>query len=293
MTPEARAVAFLAKGVSRRSRRQWTAWDHDRELVVRHAAQVRARWAEQWPGGKTIAEGWRAFQGVTKATQAQRQAEATLAAGWLYQHLKPYDRTLAALVAAIEEAYALGRSSALKAIESAGIATPLGSQALDALTAASMAGRLHDLTSRLAAAEQRQLRRLARALADDANGTGNVDDLAAAIDGILGDGAWVDVLTSTEAQTALIAAADSVYLWAQVEFKEFITAGDQLVCVECEDSEQLGPIPYGSEFTYGDPPIHPNCRCGVFPLSAADLGVVGAQDVLAGEGLSLSDLVSP
>lgn len=292
MTTEALAVAAVAKVVSRRSRRYWRAWDHDREMVVRHAARIRVQWAAQWPPAAELAAAWRAHHDLGKKAKdtAQRQLDAALAAAWLYQHLKPSDKTLAALVAAIEEAYRLGREAALEAVAAAGLKTPLGTQALDALTAASKAGRLHDLTSRLAAAEARQLRRLAAALAADYAGEGDLEDLIDAIDAILGDGAWVDVLTSTEAQTALVEAADSVYLWAAVEFKEFITAGDQLVCHECEDSESTGAIPYSAEFTYGDPPIHPNCRCAIYPLTAADLGPAGIADALSAGDLSPAEL---
>ncbi len=289
MTPHGTATAAVAKVLSRRSGKFWHAWDHDRQLVVRHAARIRVQWRAQWPGSRELARMWFDYQGLTKTDKVQREAQAALAVGWLYQHLKPSDRTLAALVAAIEEAYSLGRESALKAVEQAGLATPLGEQALNALIQASQAGRMHDLTSRLAAAEARQLKRLARAIADEENG-GSVEELASAIDGILGDGAWVDVLTSTEAQVALINAADSVYLWANVEFKEFITAGDQLVCHECEDSETTGAIPYGSEFPYGDPPIHPSCRCAIYPMTASDLGPGGISDALSSGDLSLADL---
>lgn len=292
MTPEGTAVAEVAKVVSRKSRRYWRAWDHDREMVVRHAARIRVQWAAQWPAPRELALAWQAHHDLGKASKdkAQRQMDAALAAAWLYQHLKSSQKTLEALVLAIEEAYRLGREAALEAVAAAGLTTPLGTQALEALTAASKAGRLHDLTSRLAAAEARQLRRLAAALADDYAGENDLADLIDAIDSILGDGAWVDVLTSTEAQTALIEAADSVYLWAAVEFKEFITAGDQLVCHECEDSESTGVIPMGSEFPYGDPPIHPNCRCAIYPLTASDLGPSGIADALSAGDLSPADL---
>jgi len=43
-------------------------------------------------------------------------------------------------------------------------------------------------------------------------------------------------------------------------------------CDDCQENEAASPIPYGSEWPAGDPPVHPNCRCDISldPGSPAD-----------------------
>ena len=50
--------------------------------------------------------------------------------------------------------------------------------------------------------------------------------------------------------------------------KEWITAGDERVSLECQDNEGQGAIPIDQSFTSGPthPPQHPNCRCALAPV---------------------------
>lgn len=43
-------------------------------------------------------------------------------------------------------------------------------------------------------------------------------------------------------------------------------------CDDCQENEAASPIPYGSDWPSGDPPVHPNCRCDISldPGSPAD-----------------------
>ena len=50
--------------------------------------------------------------------------------------------------------------------------------------------------------------------------------------------------------------------------KEWITAGDQRVSLECQDNEMAGAIPLDQAFPAGPmrPPQHPGCRCAAAPV---------------------------
>lgn len=51
--------------------------------------------------------------------------------------------------------------------------------------------------------------------------------------------------------------------------KEWVTAGDNRVSLECQDNEAAGVIPFNSTFPTGKmrPPEHPDCRCAAAPAT--------------------------
>lgn len=286
-----RAIAAVAKAAANESakkKRQWLAWQHDEELVVRHAAKLRAAWRAQWPAPAVLARAWRAHRSIGKDTSsdanAKKATEVALAVAWLGQHFNGDDTVmLDMLVLAVEEALRLGRESALQAVADAGLDTPIGDQALEALQIAANGGRRAILAGTLNRSQAAQTRKLAAVLAAD-DGSDSMDDFDKKLSKVLGAGTWVDALVANEAWRSINSAANTVYQWAEVPFKEVLTAGDQLVCPACEENESAGPVPAAYEFPQGDPPSHPNCRCAVLAMSAADAGYggAGAQVDLAG-----------
>ena len=46
-------------------------------------------------------------------------------------------------------------------------------------------------------------------------------------------------------------------------FVNVLTAGDELVCIECQDISEQGP--YALDEAEGMIPAHPNCRCSFIP----------------------------
>lgn len=76
------------------------------------------------------------------------------------------------------------------------------------------------------------------------------------------------------ARTELIRANNqghmAAYREAGVTEKEWSSGEDELVCPECQDNVDQGPIPIDEPFLSGDTeaPAHPNCRCVVLPVIA-------------------------
>lgn len=88
-------------------------------------------------------------------------------------------------------------------------------------------------------------------------------DMLDAIQAILGaDTTVAGYLLDTAIGQALTLGALTTYGMAGVTYVDFITAGDERVCYQCETAE------IGNPYLLGDlnaPPLHPRCRCAVSP----------------------------
>jgi SPP1 gp7 family putative phage head morphogenesis protein len=113
------------------------------------------------------------------------------------------------------------------------------------------------------------------AVSDAIAGGWSNDKLAAAIGDSYGfseDRAMT--IARTETQMAANAGALNGYKASGVvEFKQWVTAGDDLVEEECLDNEAAGPngdgvLALDDDYPSGDdaPPAHPNCRCVIVPV---------------------------
>jgi len=273
--PDPRTLAVAAVAKAARPSKRWKAWDHDRELIARHAAQLRVAWRAQWPSAESLTRAWRHDHPHTKATRKDRdQALIAALVVFLWRHLRPADRTLAALTAALMEARQLGQTSALQAIADAGLATPAGTQALTAMETARAATVAANAAGRLQTSTGVRIQQMAAGLSDVAAAATD-DELTAAFEAQLNNGTWIDVVLSAEGWQQVNDAAAVAYDWAAIPFVEWVTATDDGVCIECQQYADWDVIPADPGFPL-DPPLHPRCRCAVLPATPPDWALTGA-----------------
>jgi len=78
-----------------------------------------------------------------------------------------------------------------------------------------------------------------------------------------------ELIAQTETANALSEASLRRGKELGVSGKEWITAGDDRVSLECQDNEGAGIIPFNQAFPTGKmaPPEHPGCRCALAPAT--------------------------
>jgi len=76
-----------------------------------------------------------------------------------------------------------------------------------------------------------------------------------------------ELVVATEGARAQAAGANAAYAALEVAQRMFLTAGDDLVDAPCAENEDVGPIGIDEDFPNGPPPLHPNCRCVVVPVT--------------------------
>ena len=105
--------------------------------------------------------------------------------------------------------------------------------------------------------------------------------IAQAIRSLVDDPKWAYRVALTETTRAVSSATLARYHRNGVDAKEWMTAGDQHVCVPCNVNEDTGAIPLESVFPDGNdaPPSHPLCRCSIAPawLSADEAAAQGVN----------------
>lgn len=76
-----------------------------------------------------------------------------------------------------------------------------------------------------------------------------------------------ELIARTETAGALSQASLDSMADMEIDGKEWVTAGDDLVSDECQANEAEGVIPVGQAFSGGvmAPPQHPDCRCSLAP----------------------------
>ncbi len=76
-----------------------------------------------------------------------------------------------------------------------------------------------------------------------------------------------ELIARTETANALSQASLDSMADMEIDGKEWITAGDDLVSDDCQANEAQGVIPVNQSFSGGvmAPPQHPDCRCALAP----------------------------
>lgn len=90
------------------------------------------------------------------------------------------------------------------------------------------------------------------------------------IDELLDDPARATMIAQTEMSRAVVESNLDMYSEMGVEYLEYLVADP---CDECAENEQASPIPVGSSWPNGNPPVHPNCMCDVAPYIVDTQGV--------------------
>ncbi|MEW2301982.1 phage portal protein [Streptomyces sp. NPDC006655] len=113
-----------------------------------------------------------------------------------------------------------------------------------------------------------RIKALGRLLAEGAERGDSPTTIAAAIEGLLTDASRAEMIATTELARAVSQASLRSYIANDIEFVEWVSAGDGRVCNLCADNADGGPRRPGTFFPTGQtaPPGHPWCRCALVPV---------------------------
>lgn len=106
--------------------------------------------------------------------------------------------------------------------------------------------------------------RIGNAIAEGLSHGDSYEATGKAVRDMIGDVNRSDMIADTEYARAMTTASMDTYKELEVEKKEFMAEAD--ACPECQENEDMGAIPLDEEFTNGDVPVHPRCRCAVAPV---------------------------
>lgn len=110
---------------------------------------------------------------------------------------------------------------------------------------------------------------IAKVLADAVDTQPTVDELDAQLAKVLTDEAMIDQITVTETSRAVADGALGRYDLARLDGVTHLVwqTDPDKPCPICVSNADAGPVPIGTAFPSGDysPPVHPRCRCAIFP----------------------------
>jgi hypothetical protein len=135
-----------------------------------------------------------------------------------------------------------------------------------------LAGMLDDAEVTIRSISESRLDVLAQTLAEGIHNGDPVKVVGKALEGVLDDPQWAEMVANTEMNRAMSTGSLDQYRTAGVEFKSWLTADRP--CPICESNEADEAISLESVFTSGDdaPPAHPNCMCALIPVTPGDPG---------------------
>lgn len=110
------------------------------------------------------------------------------------------------------------------------------------------------------------LDRMGTALAEGAGRGASVDEIAADLEGILGDANRAYTIANTELARAMTAASLQSYGEAGVTAWDWILSPG--ACQACQSMKSNNPHSLGDTA----PPLHPHCRCATAPLESSMTG---------------------
>lgn len=255
----------------------WPGWQVDLAVAAEAASVLSQGLTGALPPADLI-DAWVAFTASRAGddTPAVTQVEA-----WQWLHTYVGDRIVdpirEALTQAYTEGYLVGDRSATSILTGGPVEwggwTPGHPTAARRLLSAD--GRQVGLDLLLSQSEvpiksigANRLDDLAGVLADGLDAKQSPQSIAEAVEGLLDDPQWAEMVTLTELNRAQTAAAHDRYEEAGVQDTEWMTAFDERVCKICNGNEDAGPVPLGERFPSGDfgPPGHPRCRCVPLPV---------------------------
>lgn len=285
--PEAEQLAKAggADPKAPRSARSWPGWDRDLATAAYYSARLRSALAAGVPTGR-IAQAWADARGLTK--DAAPTAGTADAGQWLYDYgvLTTITGILERVLGdAYAEGYVIGARAAGTLVDTGSSAVDWGGWTPGDVDAANLvlghdglgAGLQQLLDSAgvtIKSIGQGRFDELAQALALSLERGDSSDTLARDLADILDNGAWADLVATTEIARAVSAASMQTYAANGVEATEWLISADGRVCPICEGNADDGPVPLGAAYSSGDtaPPGHPRCRCSLAPttMPAAD-----------------------
>lgn len=110
---------------------------------------------------------------------------------------------------------------------------------------------------------------IAKVLADAVDTQPTVDELDAQLTKVLTDEAMIDQIAVTETTRAVADGALGRYDLARLDGVTHLAwqTDPDKPCPICVSNADAGPVPIGTAFPSGDysPPVHPRCRCAIFP----------------------------
>ena len=266
-----------------------TVFDRREKLTAEHTAAILAIWQKIIPHlnlQAMITRWWRTASLLTgDGRKAATREEATQAAlGWLHAAYgsDSYPKLEAALTDALTASMAEGKAGMLAvAAEQHNLTAPVDS------AYKSYHDQLTDLPD-LPLMAQEWIQRMigssasdvGRVMANLAMDNAGPDDMARAAASVLTDASTsaVALFTDWAMGSAMAQASLSLYTDEGVGMVDWLTAGDDRVCAECQDFEDNGPY-LPSQFPAC--PDHPRCRCTPAPADPISaLSVQGLLDLI-------------
>jgi hypothetical protein len=266
------------------SGRTWPGWSRDL-AVAKHWAPKLSQALTGAINTRDLAERWLSVRKAADPSDAQL---------WLDAQAIPVGQAIGSTLRNIHtEGYIVGQRSALAMTANLDVSwdnwTPGDPAAAEALIGDDMGLQrlLNEADVTINSIAQNRLDDLAQALADGLDSGDSVDEIAAALTGVLDDASWAYMVALTETTRAVSYATQQTYLANGIQLNNWITALDQRVCVACDQNEAYGDVPVGQDFPSGQsmPPAHPSC----FP---AGVLVTGPSAVAATARVYEGDLVT-
>lgn len=278
---EARSPRPFAAARSRRAE-ALPAWKVKQALEEHWAPQIaQARLAAIDP--TTIAARY-AFRISAGATDDAANA----AAAWLASQTWDLTEWQKLMQDAMGDAYVGGTSAALDSLDDAGfdVVAPDFAAGIDlgdwepgnASASAQLAGTDNGrgLAELLTQQEARvngiwgeDLNRLGALLAEGAARGDSVETMARSIETMISDPSRARTIANTELARAVSVAQDDSYREHDAAGRQWIS--ESSACELCGENADAGPIAFDDAFPNGEVPVHPNCRCDVLPVDAAEM----------------------
>lgn len=254
--------------------RTWPGWAMDLKAAEEHARRLRSAMTGA-VRTRALAEAW------TTARKAADPAQVHDAQAWLASHsLQLAPAVRAVLREVYTDGYVIGTRAAAALTYGTGIDwggwTPGDAEAAAAVLGADGAGAglatmLDQADVTVSSLAEGRMSALAGVLADGLAAGDDTASIAGALEDLLDDPGWAQMVALTETTRAVSTASLDSYRRNGVEAVEWLTAEDQRVCNVCAGNEEDGPVLVGMGFGSGDPgpPAHPSCRCALAPVIAA------------------------
>jgi SPP1 gp7 family putative phage head morphogenesis protein len=260
-------VVFKAGGAGPKlpSGRTWPGWSRDL-AVAKHWAPKLSQALTGAINTRDLAERWLSVRKAADPSDAQL---------WLGAQAIPVGQAIGSTLRNIHtEGYIVGQRSAVAMTANLDVSwdnwTPGDPAAAEALIGDDMGLQrlLNEAGVTINSIAQNRLDDLAQALADGLDSGDSVDEIAAALTGVLDDASWAYMVALTETTRAVSYATQQTYLANGIQLNNWITALDQRVCLACDQNEAYGDVPVGQDFPSGQsmPPAHPACRCALSPV---------------------------
>ncbi|MGR3875802.1 phage portal protein (plasmid) [Streptomyces graminifolii] len=260
---------------------RWPGWKMDLKAIAHWVPRIidALRGAVN---ARSLVDAWLALNPTSdKSRRADRLADLNgQAQKWLEKNAPDLAAALESTLHGVyTDGYLIGALSAEAAITAGGVAidwgnwTPGDTKAAQLLLGprgdgAGLEILLRDSGVTIRSIAANRVKALGMMLADGALRGDSPERIASDIEGLLSNVSRAEMIATTELARAVSQASLRSYIANDIEFMEWVSAGDGRVCNLCADNVEGGPRRPGTFFPNGQtsPPGHPWCRCALVPV---------------------------